>query len=24
VDGSPVTQSVMRETKVTAEFEMVG
>ena len=24
VEGSPVTQSVMRETKVTAEFEMVG
>ena len=24
VEGSPVTQSVMRETKVNAEFEMVG
>ena len=24
VEGSPVTQSVMRETQVTAEFEMVG
>ena len=24
VEGSPVTQSVMRETKVTVEFEMVG
>ena len=24
VEGSPVTQSVMRETNVTAEFEMVG
>lgn len=24
VDGSPVTQSVLRETKVTPEFEMIG